>query len=401
MESKFFVLLIFTLFLVHVHPSFSLTTNGCDSCSPVICEIKCNEKLTNRGTAQNDDDYFNLTLDSPSNVRIIMTPSAGADYDLIVNWTQEVCPTDIGCPTSDGKCCPQAGSGATEECSRSGLSPGTYYIRVYNYGGSGTYNLSLECEIIEKPIITSPESKTYYNNTVNLTTRCIGDFESYLINRTLDGDTVTLNGGNPVQNDTEFTEEMTLPLGDHDVLVTYINGSLSRSSDTVHFSLVQPYFEFKAWAEGPGLFTIGRGEIVGIYVQNNGNMRDSYTIDYNKSAEVEGHPGQDFSHLIDVSFLSNKIGPVEPNRTGYTFATITLLGPISSGSVTFNITSVENSSVFQEIQPVEVNAGMPVNLPEFGHVWLIVILVVVSALSYFVTRINGKYVEKYLSLSCA
>jgi len=143
-------------------------------------------------------------------------------------------------------------------------------------------------------------------------------------------------------------------------------------------------YDFKIWVEGPQRFTIGRSEIVNIYILNNGTKNDSYTISFTKEAL---YGVDDVDHLIDVSIPSNKITLVEPNETGTTFATVTLLGPITSGSVTFNATSDSDPSIKRVAEPLEILTGYPINLPEFELTGLILLLIlatlIVSYSSHF------------------
>ena len=143
---------------------------------------------------------------------------------------------------------------------------------------------------------------------------------------------------------------------------------------SIHIVSAQNY-DFKIWASGPQLFTIGREEMVNVYILNNGTETDSYTIDFTKQAM---YGLDDVSHLLDVSMPSDKINLVKPNKTGNTFATITLMGPITSGSITFNASSDSDPSVKREAIPINVLSGTPISLPEFGLMGLILLILISS-----------------------
>jgi len=149
----------------------------------------------------------------------------------------------------------------------------------------------------------------------------------------------------------------------------------TSTTSTTSTTLASANYDFKIWSEGPQLFTIGKKEIVNVYIQNTGNRDDSYTVSFTKEALFEGG---DVKHLIDVSIPSNKINLVNPNRTGNIFATITLLGPITSGSVTFNATSESDSLVKRIAEPIEIKTGYPISLPEFGLMGLMLLILISS-----------------------
>jgi hypothetical protein len=130
--------------------------------------------------------------------------------------------------------------------------------------------------------------------------------------------------------------------------------------------------DFDAWIGAPSLFTIGKTELVNIYVKNTGSMADSYNItNYKKLVTMQGH---DVPHLVSVSIQSHRIKTLEWNETGDTFAKITILGPISDGSVTFNITNADQT-LYRELT-IDLTAGFPIVLSEFDFSGLIQILII-------------------------
>ncbi|MCX6821269.1 MAG: hypothetical protein NTW30_00675 [Candidatus Aenigmarchaeota archaeon] len=130
--------------------------------------------------------------------------------------------------------------------------------------------------------------------------------------------------------------------------------------------------DFDAWVGAPSLFTIGKTELVNIYVKNTGSMADSYNItNYTKYAKMQGH---DVPHLVSVSIQSHRIKTLEWNETGDTFAKITILGPISDGKVTFNISNADQT-VYRGLT-IDLTAGFPIVLSEFDFSGLIQILLI-------------------------
>ncbi len=150
-------------------------------------------------------------------------------------------------------------------------------------------------------------------------------------------------------------------------------------------SVIPPY-DFKIWVDEPRLVTIGKPVLANVYVQNLGTAADSYTITYTKNAtDLNLNPAP---HLVHVSMPSNRIHSLEPDKIGNTFASITILGPISSGNVTFNVTSETNPSK-SLTDFIDIEAGFPMSLPEFGLIgmiellFLVCLLLVVSYSSHF------------------
>ncbi|MDI6825834.1 MAG: hypothetical protein QMD36_01405 [Candidatus Aenigmarchaeota archaeon] len=110
------------------------------------CPADCGKRKLNKTTST--QDYFEFVLDSVSNVTVRLEPSQNVDYDLYVNWDGTKPKKD------DYDCKPSKDIGIVEECKKSGLLEGTYYIMVDYYEGTGTYNLSLTCTPIEPVTLT-------------------------------------------------------------------------------------------------------------------------------------------------------------------------------------------------------------------------------------------------------
>jgi len=342
----------------------------CDSCPPDDgCIVDSNKTLMNLSNPVNDVDWVKFTIPSYRSVTIGVNPSTGGWYNLTLYQDSMSC---------SGFSQYRGGALSTPvSITNSSLPPGTYYLKIgHVLGATSTYNLNLSSAdvIVRKPMIISPENKTYYNSSINLTTKCVGNFVSYNINRSLDnGGQITF--GFFIANDTVFTDMTTissLPWGVHSIYVTCYNGSTQNSSDILFFTTVQPQYKLNGWVAGPKLFTIGRSELINIYVQNLGNLEDTFNVSFKKTAQDISL--NDVSQLIDVNIPSKDIVQVEPGNIGNTVATITLLGPINTGSITFNITSETNSSVSQLVT-IQVVTGYPINLPEFELLGMIQVLI--------------------------
>lgn len=143
---------------------------------------------------------------------------------------------------------------------------------------------------------------------------------------------------------------------------------------TINLAYSQDY-NFDVWAVRSGLFTIGKSEILQIYVNNTGSKQDSYTISYSKSAT--DRQGQDVSHLINVNFESNEIADVEPGEVKSTIATAIILGPIRDGEITFMVT---NSRDLTKSYKLDIYVGYSIALSEFQLVGLLLLL---AGLIYF------------------
>jgi hypothetical protein len=134
-------------------------------------------------------------------------------------------------------------------------------------------------------------------------------------------------------------------------------------------------YNFEVKAEGPSIFTVGRTEAVNIYVRNIGSDNDSYSITFTKKAQDQYL--NSVPQLVQVSLFSNRTHNITPNEQKSTFALITLIGPVQTGNVTFTVSSKAQPTNYREVS-IKILSGMPVNLPEFGWLGLIEILVLVS-----------------------
>jgi hypothetical protein len=139
--------------------------------------------------------------------------------------------------------------------------------------------------------------------------------------------------------------------------------------------VVRANYNLEVKAEGPVIFTVGRTETVNIYVRNIGTDNDSYSINFTKKAQDQYL--NSVPQLVQVSLFSNKTHNLTQNEQRSAFALITVIGPVKIGNVTFVVFSNAQPTNYREVS-IKILSGMPVNLPEFGWLGLIEILVLVS-----------------------
>lgn len=139
-------------------------------------------------------------------------------------------------------------------------------------------------------------------------------------------------------------------------------------------------YNFEVWAEGSGFFTTGTPQIVNIYVRNTGNVEDSYNISYNKSVTF---PPAD--NLVQINLPSYNINLVKPGRVGNTFATVTLLGPVTSAEIWFNVNSTGNQSS-KETKRIPIKSDYPISLPEFQLIGFLLLLIIPALVIFYSSR---------------
>ena len=377
LKKKRIIFLAFFLILFFFSQAMGQEDLVCDNAIPPCptnnsqCVLTCGDSLAYQSlTNIGDTDYFNLTIPTSMHVKITVTQSdVFTNYDPLVNWTAGECPVGTSSPN-----CVYGVPGDPDTCEND-IKAGTYIIGVKKIGRSGEYSIKIDCEEITiNSTIISPEEKTYYTHTLNLTVNCTGYFDSYNVNRSLDnGENITF--GFSIQNEEEFTNQTTLGFlseGYHNVSITCYNGTFSKTSLPVSFRILIPLFEFSTWIEGSSSLTIGRTELINVYVRNSGNVEDSYNVSFRKEAYKGGNL---VPQLLDVKMHSSKIEEVKPNTTRDTFALVTLLGPIERGSITFNVTSASGytKEISLEFKPGTVN--FPINLDEFEIIGLVQIII--------------------------
>ena len=78
------------------------------------------------------DDYFKIHVSQGSTISATLTPPSGSDFDLYLYDSNQ---TEVDSSTRGGS--------TIDNVSRAATSAGDYYIRVFRYGGSGSYTLSV------------------------------------------------------------------------------------------------------------------------------------------------------------------------------------------------------------------------------------------------------------------
>ncbi|MCX8178876.1 MAG: hypothetical protein N3D75_03555 [Candidatus Aenigmarchaeota archaeon] len=142
---------------------------------------------------------------------------------------------------------------------------------------------------------------------------------------------------------------------------------------TVLFLNVVFAADFELWAQRGGLFTIGENQIIKVYVLNKDSSQRDYTITYSKSATYNTN---DVSHLLIVSFPSNRIDDVKPSETKSTELTVLIAAPISQGSITF--TGTDDTGTVRQYTITDIRASYPQNLPEFHIIFLLLLFILAS-----------------------
>lgn len=141
-------------------------------------------------------------------------------------------------------------------------------------------------------------------------------------------------------------------------------------------------YDFDFWAESPYLFTIGTPTKVNLYLKNIGTKSDTYTIAISSKEAKKEIPGEDFPELIQVSLESDRIGPVSTNGIGDSFSTVTVVGPVVIGNITFKATSISNPSIYKE-DGIQVKSEYATSLPEFNLIAMMGLMILASFVYFF------------------
>jgi hypothetical protein len=131
---------------------------------------------------------------------------------------------------------------------------------------------------------------------------------------------------------------------------------------------------FQMWIEGTPRCTIGKEELINIYVKNTGTLVtdvDSYTV--NCWSFTFPNP-----NLINVNIPSDRILSIKPNQTGNTFATAICLAPFTTGGVGCRVTSDATGTSPED--NIDIKVGYPITLSEFGLIGIIELLILASLL---------------------
>jgi hypothetical protein len=129
--------------------------------------------------------------------------------------------------------------------------------------------------------------------------------------------------------------------------------------------------DFKVWAEGPPIFTIAKTESINVYIKNTGAVEDDYDITYTVSPTAT-------PHLIQVHLPIDKTKSIKPNETGSVLARVSIQGPISPPDPTISFTATNSTGDSDTSNLITLTTGPPTNLPEFGLIGLIQLLIIAS-----------------------
>jgi len=177
----------------------------------------------------------------------------------------------------------------------------------------------------------------------------------------------------PLGETTTTTTTTTVPEGTPTALV------ITTTTIPVTTTVGPAVYSFNLKISGGNLFTIGEGQQVTMYIENTGNIQDSYRVTCEKQATYETLP---VSHLVDLSPDAGTIDFVNPGATGDMTITVTLLGQITEGSVTCNAQSVGSpgtAEVSLEDNILTIIVGYPLSVPEFGLLGFIELVILASA----------------------
>lgn len=116
------------------------------------------------GLSTSTKQYFKYVVRQEMLVMVRMWPSPDADYDLYGKFTPDTLPqgTLAGDPVDDTDFGLGFGGPGDSEAAGALLGPGTYYIMVHNYSGTGTYDLGVYGHT---PKSHQPEMWGWFNNT--------------------------------------------------------------------------------------------------------------------------------------------------------------------------------------------------------------------------------------------
>lgn len=131
--------------------------------------------------------------------------------------------------------------------------------------------------------------------------------------------------------------------------------------------------QFDVWVEAPTIFTIAKIESVNVYIKNKDVVDENYNVTYTKSTAPPGG-----EYLINVYLPVNRTKTIKPDDVTSVLARVTLLGPVAGGSIRFTVDSDSGAS-FTTPQTLLIT-GPPINLPEFGLIGLIQLLILASLL---------------------
>jgi len=129
--------------------------------------------------------------------------------------------------------------------------------------------------------------------------------------------------------------------------------------------------DFKIWIENPRLFTIGNKIPVKLFIQNLCNPIDTYNI----AIEKENSP------ILNVELDDNQIKDIIPREIRVTYPRILVLESHYAGDINFTVTST-SCNITKKVTLTLTDSGLPLNLPEFNFVSLLIIISLAGLIFY-------------------
>lgn len=130
--------------------------------------------------------------------------------------------------------------------------------------------------------------------------------------------------------------------------------------------------DYEVWVEAPPIFTLVRTQSINVYIKNLGASDNNYNVTYEASASSG-------LHLINIYMPINRTKTIKPGDVGSVLARVTLLGPIVSSGITFTV-EPDSGNPPSIDKSINLITGSAINLPEFGLIGLIQLLILASLL---------------------
>jgi len=136
--------------------------------------------------------------------------------------------------------------------------------------------------------------------------------------------------------------------------------------------------DFESWIFRGGAFIVGKPAPFIIYINNTGNLKDSYTI---TATPTYIKNGQDLSHLIKVHLPSNRIEGLNPGEIRETQGVILTVFKIEEPGGTLKFEIKSDSGVTHEIS-IPITSSFSIALSEFKIIGLIQLIFLILIISY-------------------
>ena len=135
----------------------------------------------------------------------------------------------------------------------------------------------------------------------------------------------------------------------------------------------------EVWVEPASMtFTVGRKTPINLYIRT--TYADNYVISYKI---IEGN-----SALIQVDLTGASLAEnVNPGETRILHPRVTVLATNAQGKISFNVTSQSEQSLYKNTTLIVKESSLPVSLPEFKLIFLLVLVPLIS-LIFYITKIK-------------